>query len=70
MAKFASGKNAFAISDRSGLKYRYQDMRREWNGSLVGKDEFESKHPQLKPFPKIFDPEALQDARPDRKEPT
>lgn len=70
MPKFANGKNAFAISDRSGMRYRYQDMRREWNGSLVGKDEFEAKHPQLKPFPKIFDPEALQDARPDRKEPT
>ena len=69
MAKFATGKNSFAISDRSGLRYRYQDMRREWNGSLVGKDEFEAKHPQLKPFPQIFDPETLQDARPDRKEP-
>ena len=69
MAKFATGKNSFAISDRSGMRYRYQDMRREWNGSLVGKDEFEAKHPQLKPFPKIFDPESLQNARPDRKEP-
>ena len=68
MAKFATGKNSFAISDRSGLRYRYQDMRRD-GMALVGKDEFEAKHPQLKTFPQIFDPESLQDARPDRKEP-
>ena len=24
-------------------------MRKEWNGSLVGKDEYEEKHPQLEP---------------------
>jgi len=69
MGKFASGKNSYAISDRSGFRYRYKDMRREWNGLLVGKDEFEAKQPQLEPFPKIFDPEALQNARPDRVEP-
>ena len=38
MTKFASGKNAFAISDRSGFRYRYKDMRKEWNGLLVGRD--------------------------------
>jgi len=69
MAKFASGKNAFAISDRSGFRYRYKDMRKEWNGLLVGKDEFEKKHPQLEPIRKVDDPQALKDARPDRKEP-
>ena len=69
MAKFASGKNSYAISDRSGFRYRYRDMRKEWNGLLVGKDEFEPKHPQLGPFRKVVDPEALQNARPDRVEP-
>jgi hypothetical protein len=44
-------------------------MRREWNGLLVGKDEFESKHKQLGPFKKVTDAEALKDARPDRVEP-
>tara|TARA_R100000935_G_scaffold25663_1_gene45483 strand:+ start:326 stop:553 length:228 start_codon:yes stop_codon:yes gene_type:complete len=44
-------------------------MRKEWNGLLVGKDEFETKHPQLGPFKKVVDPEALQNARPDRVEP-
>ena len=39
-------------------------MRREWNGLLVGKDEYESKHPQLGPFRTPTDAQALKDARP------
>ena len=39
-------------------------MRNEWNGLLVGKDEFERKHPQLGPFRKIHDPQTLKEARP------
>lgn len=69
MAKFASGKNSFAISDRSGFRYPYRVMKREWNGLLVGPDEYEPKHPQLGPFRKVVDPEAIQNARPDRVEP-
>ena len=69
MARFATGKDSYAISGRSGLRYRYKDMRREWNGLLVGKDEYEPKHPQLEPFPKVVDAQALKDARPDRIEP-
>ena len=64
MSKFATGKYSYAISDRSGLRYRYKDMRREWNGLLVGKDEYESKHPQLGPFRTPTDAQALKDARP------
>tara|TARA_R100001015_G_C4586600_1_gene142484 strand:- start:715 stop:1014 length:300 start_codon:yes stop_codon:yes gene_type:complete len=69
MPRFAQGKYAYAISDRSGFRYKYKDMRKEWNGSLVGKDEFEPKQPQLEPFPTVIDSQALKDARPDRKEP-
>tara|TARA_R100000951_G_scaffold87378_1_gene75138 strand:+ start:8810 stop:9115 length:306 start_codon:yes stop_codon:yes gene_type:complete len=69
MSKFAQGKFAYATSDRSGVRYKYKDMRKEWNGLLVGKDEFEPKHPQLGPFRKASDPQALKDARPDRVEP-
>ena len=69
MAKFASGKKAFAISDRSGQRYLYRLMRREWNGLLVGPDEYEPKQPQLGPFRTVNDPQALQHARPDRTEP-
>ena len=69
MARYSTGKNAKAISDRSGLAYRYKDMRKEWNGLIVGKDEFERKHPQLGPFRKIHDPQTLKEARPAREEP-
>ena len=64
MSRFATGKHAYGISDRSGFRYRLRDMRKEWNGSLVGKDEFEAKHPQLTPILKVVDPQALRNARP------
>jgi hypothetical protein len=69
MAKFASGKNAYGISDRSGQRYKLNVMRKEWTGMLVGPDEFETKHPQLEPRRKVIDPQALKNARPDRVEP-
>ena len=65
MSRFATGKHAFGISDRSGFRYRLKDMRKEWNGLLVGKDEYEEKHPQLEPFGKVADPEAIKNARPE-----
>ena len=65
MGKYASGKRAYFISDRSGFRYDYKDMRKEWNGAIVGPDEFEPKQPQLGPFRKADDPQALKDARPD-----
>ena len=68
MAKFAKGKHAYGISDRSGMRYKYRDLKKEWNGSLVGPDEFEAKHPQLGPFRTVSDPEALRDSRPSRIE--
>ena len=40
-------------------------MRKEWNGLLVGKDEFETKHPQLRSPRTGADPQALRDARPE-----
>lgn len=65
---YASGKNAWGISDRSGRRYRLREMRKEWTGALVGPDEFEPKHPQLYP-PKVGpDPQALRNPRPDRAE--
>lgn len=66
---FASGKNAYGISDRSGFRYRLKDMRREWTGLLVGPDEYEPKHPQLFPPKPGPDPQALRNPRPDRAEP-
>jgi len=69
MGRFASGKFAYGISDRSGFRYKLNDMKREWTGMLVGPDEFETKQPQLEPRRKVSDPQALKDARPDRVEP-
>ena len=65
MSKYATGKYAYGISDRSGFRYRLRDMRKEWNGLLVGKDEFEPKHPQLEPLRAVPDAQALRNPRPD-----
>ena len=66
MSKFATGKHAFGISDRSGFRYRLKDMRKEWNGLLVGRDEWEEKHPQLQPLRSVPDPQALKNPRPEQ----
>ena len=69
MPRYASDKYAMGISDRSGAAYRMKDMRKEWTGALVGKDEWEEKQPQLNAPRVVADPQALRDARPDRTEP-
>ena len=53
MAKYATGKYAKAISDRSGMEFPYREMLREWNGSLVHVSEYEAKQPQLEPKPHL-----------------
>lgn len=67
MARYASGKHAWGFSDRSGFRYRLSEMRTEWNGSKVGVDEYEEKHPQLEPNRSGADPQALYDPRPDQR---
>jgi len=69
MTRYASEKYALGISDMSGRAYHLRDMRLEWNGFLVGKDEFEAKQPQLTPPKVLADPQALRISRPDRVEP-
>ena len=49
MARYAKGKRAVLIDDRSGFKIRYKDAREEWTGFKVDKSEFTPKHPQLEP---------------------
>ena len=68
MAKYATGKYAKEISDRSGLEFPYTEMVREWNGSLVHISEFEPKQPQLEPKPMNGDAISLRHVRPDRVE--
>ena len=69
MAKYATGKYAKAISDRSGMEFPYNEMVREWNGSFVHISEFEPKQPQLEPKPMNGDSISLRNVRPDRTEP-
>ena len=68
MAKYATGKYAKAISDRSGMEFPYKEMVREWNGSFVHVSEFEPKQPQLEPKPMNGDAISLRNVRPDRIE--
>ena len=63
MGKYASGKFAKRISDRSGMAFPYNEMVQEWNGSWVHVSEFEPKQPQLEPLPIVTDPQSLQHAR-------
>ena len=64
MPKYASGRFAKRISDRSGLAFPYNEMVKEWNGSTVHISEFEPKHPQLDPRYHPTDPQSLQNAKP------
>ena len=68
MAKYATGKYAKAISDRSGMEFPYREMVREWNGSFVHVTEFEPKQPQLEPKPMNGDAISLRNVRPGRTE--
>ena len=63
MAKYATGKYSKAISDRSGMEYPYNEMVKEWNGSLVHYTEFEAKHPQIRRRRTTADAIALQNSR-------
>ena len=64
----ARGKYSKAISDRSGMEFPYDQMMREWNGSLVHRSDFEPKHPQLEIRAKHGEEQGLMNARPDRTE--
>ncbi len=70
MGKYATGKYAKAISDRSGMEFPYREMVREWNGAFVHVSEYEPKQPQLEPKPQGADGIALLHVRTDRNEPS
>ena len=70
MSKYATGKYAKAISDRSGMEFPYKEMVREWNGAFVHVSEFEPKQPQLQPNAVSGDGIALLNTRTDRTEPS
>ena len=62
---FASNKRAYGICDITGFRYRLKDMKKTWDGLLVGPDQWSPKHPQIQRRPTPIDPQALKDARPD-----
>ena len=66
---YATGKYAIAQCDRCAFEYPLNQLKKEWNGLKTCPECWEPKHPQLGPFRKVVDPEALKNARPDRKEP-
>ena len=65
---FASNKNAYGICDITGFRYKLKDMKKTWDGLLVGPDQWDAKHPQLMPKPAVVDAQAIKDARVDTKD--
>jgi hypothetical protein len=62
---FASDQRAYGICDITGFRYRLRDMKKTWDGLLVGPDQWSPKEPQLMPTPAVADPQALRNPRPD-----
>ena len=59
---YARGTKSQAMDDRTGKKVKYTDLRKEWTGHMVHKDEWEAKHPQLEPRGAV-DAEILRNPR-------
>ncbi len=66
MPKYATGKHALAISDRSGLQCPWKEMVTEWTGAFVHTSEYEPKQPQLRPKTLSADSMSLTKVRPAR----
>jgi len=66
MPKYASGRHALAISDRSGLQFPWREMVTEWTGAFVHVSEYEPKQPQLRPKTLSADSISLTKVRPAR----
>jgi len=66
MPKYASGRHALAISDRSGLQFPWREMVTEWTGAFVHVSEYEPKQPQLRPKTLSADSISLSKVRPAR----
>jgi len=65
MAKYAKGKKSQAISDISGLRVPYTQLKTTWDGLRVSPEDFDPKQPQLTPAKNVVDATALRDGRPD-----
>jgi len=65
MARYASGKKSNAMSDISGFKVRYKNLKTTWDNLRVEPEEFDPKQPQLTPVKNVIDATALFKPRPD-----
>jgi hypothetical protein len=72
MASYARGKHAFGFCDRTGFRYRLNDLVPQIvngrpSGWMVGRDVVDEDQPQLR-LGRISmdDPQALRNARPDK----
>ena len=54
-----------AISDISGLRVPYTQLKTTWDGLRVSPEDFEPKQPQLTPAKNVVDATALFNPRPD-----
>lgn len=63
--KFAQGKKSQAISDISGAKVPYTQLKTTWDNLRVEPSEYDPKHPQLTPAKNVVDATALRNPRPD-----
>tara|TARA_R100001377_G_scaffold70215_1_gene45629 strand:- start:566 stop:880 length:315 start_codon:yes stop_codon:yes gene_type:complete len=61
----ATGKEAYGICDITGFRYKLREMKKTWDGLLVGADQWSPKHPQLDRKSFKADSQALKNARPD-----
>ena len=65
MARYATGKKSKAISDISGFKVDYTELKTTYDNLRVEPSEFAPKHPQLTPAKNVIDATALFQPRPD-----
>jgi|TARA_S200002703_G_scaffold31521_1_gene27584 hypothetical protein len=65
MARYATGKKSKAISDISGFKVDYTELKTTYDNLRVEPSEFDPKHPQLTPAKNVIDATALFQPRPD-----
>ena len=59
MARYASGKKSNAMSDISGFKVKYKNLKTTWDNLRVEPEEYDPKQPQLTPAKNVIDATAL-----------
>ena len=66
---YAQGKRSLALCDRCNQRFFLSELIKEWQGLKTCPFCYEPKHPQLEPRRNVSDAIALQEPRPQPKEP-